>query len=100
MTYPEFCVLAAESTPISLQEFGLVGSVVVSILGGLGLMLRWLTSYVSKKEEMFRDERKEERETWQVVAREWKECHRDTCQNMNQALKELTEAIRHESKGH
>lgn len=83
----------AQATP-ELKEYGIIGAVVVSMLSAIGLMLKWLTSYVSKQEETFRDERKQDRESWQEVAREWKDCHREGCDKMDRALTELTQAIR------
>lgn len=88
------CALIAETELPNFQEFGVIGAVALSALSGIAIILRWLTSHITTQEQRFTAERTQDRESWQSVAREWKECHKETCTQNTAAMKELTTAIR------
>lgn len=97
--------LIAQSASPNYEEYGIIGVTVVSLLGGGGVLVRWMTSFISKQQQDFAAERKQTQESWQKVAQEWKDCHRETCERVgvshregidkiDRALTELTQAIR------
>lgn len=92
------CALLAQASAPDTKEYGVIGACVLSSMSAVGLLLKWLTSHVTKQEERFTAERKEDRESMKAMAGEWKDCHRETCDQMNSTLKDLTTAIRENRK--